>query len=764
MKAKIIDFVLKKPWMSIGLCLAFVFAMVPGATLIKQDFGSKIWYSKNDPLIKSLEHFERTFGSDEFVGIVLHSDNGFLNAKALEQIRTITDKSWLIKDVIRVDSLANHMVSQAQGDDLLIEKMIPDSEISKETVDRVRSNLEKDKVLKGYLVDDDFKMAVLIARLRPVFDDEQLAFDQIVENTQQIIDTTDLSAFDRAEVIGTIKVTDSYRIVSNSDLAMVLPVMLLLVIIFLFYNFRSLEAVLLPFSILFLSTAATFGLEGYLGYSFNNLTSAIPGILLAITIADTVHLLATFYKAYYQVNDFDKAIRIALEKNIGPTFMTSVSTSIGFFTLGTSDIVPIRDLGVLSGFGTMVAWLLTIFFLPCVFKLIPNHILEKTKIKTKKPFITKERSAVAVSWLNKLKWPIVIGFISFTVLSGYLSTKNRINSDPLEYFRDSVPVKQTYDFMRDQLGAAGGPEIVIHSGEVDGVKDPAFLKKVEEFDRWITQNVPTVKSSISILSIIKDLNQNFNGGDERFYVLPETRDLIAQFLFLYSMNLPQGLGLNNRVSNDFENLRLSVTWNIPDSHRAVKQIDRINDKAKKLGLHAYVSGQMPLYHRLNGYVVNTFFDSMGLAIILVTLFMIIIFKSLKLGMISMFPNVIPLTIGGALMYFSGSDVDISAAIDYSVCLGVVVDDTIHFLFDYNRQRKLGLNPFDAIVEVITNTGPALILTTVILAIGFGLFIFSNFMPNVNFGIYCALIFLVALIVDLIFLPALLLLPYKEKTA
>jgi predicted RND superfamily exporter protein len=228
------------------------------------------------------------------------------------------------------------------------------------------------------------------------------------------------------------------------------------------------------------------------------------------------------------------------------------------------------------------------------------------------------------------------------------------------------------------------------------------------------------------------------------------------------MNLPEGLDINNRVTSDFETMRLSVMWNIPDAHRSVIEIDKINAKAKEMGLNAYVSGQMPLYHRLNAYVVQTFVSSMSLAIVLVAVFMIWILRSFKMGMFSMIPNVIPLTFGGAIMYLNKTDIDLGAAINYSVCLGVVVDDTIHFLFDYNRRRKSGFSIHESITQVFVQTGPALILTTIILTVGFGLFYFSEFVPNINFGLYCAIIFIFALVMDIIFLPALLLLNHRKS--
>jgi uncharacterized protein len=754
----LIELILKYPRRWLWLSLVFIFSFIPGLLMLKSDYGSRIWYNQADPLIQALNKFERNFGNDEFIGYVLYDQDGVFTEKQMLQLRELTQNAWTIQDVVRVDSLANSLVTDVSGDDFKVSKLLPDGSFD---VDKIKNYALSEKNLRGTYVDEKGQMLLVYARLRPIFE-QNLNYQDIVLSAQNILNQTNLSEFEMVDLFGTAKVTDAYREVNNRDIAKLLPFMLLMVLAFLWWNFKSIEAVLIPFAVLGLSVLASFGLMGYLGLKFNNLSSCIPGILLAISIADTVHVLSNFYKNFQSQQDFNLALRESLIKNFSPTLFTSLSTAIGFATLLTSSIIPIRDLGVIAGFGTLVAWLLTIFMLPGLFSYIPTSWILKTKVrKTSFLNVTHHQASKFVSFLFIYRFIIVASVVVLSVSGIYLSSKNIVNSDPLEYFDKKVPVRKTYDFIRDQLKSVGGPEIVIHSGAADGVKNPQFLRKVEEFEQWILSNVNTAKSVHSLVHVIKDLNQKFNQNQSEYYVIPSSQELVAQYLFLYTMNLPEGLDLNNRVTADFETMRLTVMWNIPDAHRSVIEIDKINAKAQEMGLNAYVSGQMPLYHRLNGYVVQTFVSSMSLAIILVALFMIWILRSVKMGLFSMIPNVIPLTFGGAIMYLNKTDIDLGAAINYSVCLGVVVDDTIHFLFDYNRRRKSGLSIHESITQVFVQTGPALVLTTVILTVGFGLFYFSEFVPNINFGLYCAIIFIFALIMDIIFLPALLLLNHRK---
>ena len=755
----LIEVILKNPRRCLWISILFILAFLPGLFMLQSDYGSRIWYNQQDPLIQALNKFERNFGNDEFIGYVLFDQDGVFSEKQLLQLRQLTQNAWKIQDVVRVDSLANSLVTEVSRDDFKVSKLLPEESLQ---IEQIKNHALGDKNLRGTYVDEQGKMLLVYARLRPIFD-QNLNYQQVVLSAQSILDQTNVSEFELVDLFGTAKVTDAYREVNNRDIAKLLPFMLLMVLAFLWWNFKSIEAVLIPFVVLGLSVLASFGLMGFLELKFNNLSSCIPGILLAISIADTVHILSNFYKNFQTHLDFNLALRESLVKNFAPTLFTSLSTAIGFATLLSSSIIPIRDLGVIAGFGTMVAWLLTIFMLPGLFSFIPASWILKTKVrKTSFLNINYDQSKAFVDWIFRSRfWIVSIVFI-LSITAIYLSSKNIVNSDPLEYFDKKVPVRKTYDFIREQLKSVGGPEIVIHAGVPDGVKNPEFLRKVEQFEEWILQNVNTAKSVHSLVHVIKDLNQKFNQNKSDYYLIPSSQELVAQYLFLYTMNLPEGLDINNRVTSDFETMRLSVMWNIPDAHRSVIEIDKINAKAKEMGLNAYVSGQMPLYHRLNAYVVQTFVSSMSLAIVLVAVFMIWILRSFKMGMFSMIPNVIPLTFGGAIMYLNKTDIDLGAAINYSVCLGVVVDDTIHFLFDYNRRRKSGFSIHESITQVFVQTGPALILTTIILTVGFGLFYFSEFVPNINFGLYCAIIFIFALVMDIIFLPALLLLNHRKS--
>ena len=258
------------------------------------------------------------------------------------------------------------------------------------------------------------------------------------------------------------------------------------------------------------------------------------------------------------------------------------------------------------------------------------------------------------------------------------------------------------------------------------------------------------------------MNQILNNDDPNFYLIPDKQSTIAEILLLASMESNSGQTFNQRYSGDYKKIRFTIFWNLDDSKINMEWYERIDKKTKELGLNSIITGKNSLGNRMNNYIVSTFITSMGIAIVLIFIVLSILFNSIKLGLFSLIPNVFPVFIGTGLMSFNSHSIEAGAVLVCAVCLGISVDDTIHLMLNYLRNLREGLNKKEALKEVVAHTGVALIVTTVILAVGFGVFIFADFIPNIRFGAYSATVLVMALTIDLIFLPALLLLRSKSS--
>ena len=242
------------------------------------------------------------------------------------------------------------------------------------------------------------------------------------------------------------------------------------------------------------------------------------------------------------------------------------------------------------------------------------------------------------------------------------------------------------------------------------------------------------------------------------------REAVAQQYLLYTMSLPQGMDLNDRVSVKNDAIRVTSSWNIHDSATVLEKIDEVQEKAKSLTLDTTITGKGQLWQRMNPYVVKTFVTSITAAVILMSLLMVGVFRSFALGMLAMVPNVFPLLLGAALIWLIGQDLDMGAILAFSFCLGIAVDDTVHFMANYAAQIRKGATPNEAIASILSHTAPALVITTIVLVVAFGAFLFADFLPNRNFGLFVSVILSMALITDLTLLPALLMRRDAERAA
>ncbi|MCJ8347492.1 MMPL family transporter, partial [bacterium] len=702
--------------------------------------------------------FERRFGNDDNVVVVMRSPSGIFDKSSASTLIKLSEDMWQIPDVIRVDSLSNYNWTHADGDELIIEPMLPDDmELTKELLNQRKAVSLGDEVLPGYLVSQDGTIALVIATLRPALVKE-INYETVITKTRELLEAYNGKEDHTFGITGGAAVNDAFRESTQEDLSKILPMLLAAVTFILLCIFRNLSGIILPFLVIIFSLLSSLGFAGYMGVKLNNLTSFLPSILIGIGIADSIHILVTWYRYRQSGEDRKTAVYTTLIKDIKPTFLTSLSTSIGFFSLIGSPVVPTINLGLLAGVGSMIAWILTMTILPPILLLVPIKVSSNKKqeevlrvsdwIKSYVKLLKRQRTAV-----------LSVFFIALGAAAFY-GLKNYVNSDTFEYFTDDVPLKIANKMVEEHVGWATTLDMVIDSGVPDGIKEPKFLKKVAELQDWIEAK-EYVSSATSIVDIVKATNRSLNEGKQSHYKIVDSKEAIAQELFLYTMSLPQGMDLNNRMTLDQQMLRMTITWKLKTDTESLAAMKEFENKAKELGINGYMAGKYRLWKSLGYSVVTTFFQSILGALVLVSILMMLTFGSVKLGLLSLIPNLAPIVFGGGIMYFSGIFLDIGTALVASVCLGIAVDDTIHILSGFDHYRKKGLSKEDAMGRVLSETGGALMITTLILVLGFGTYIMGSFVPNVHFGSMVATILSIALFTDLTLLPALLLTKDKE---
>ncbi|MCP4911490.1 MAG: MMPL family transporter [Oligoflexia bacterium] len=764
--------IVENPLKSITLSIVLLCVFLPGLLNFQARWSSRIWFDPDHPMLTKLDRFEKTFGNDQYVSIGLSRKDGLFNQTSLALIQELTEKMWFIDDVIRVESMANYNKIQADGDDINISRFLEDGKLqfSAEELSSLRKSAVTDDVMPEFYVSKDTTFTLIFGYLKPSIEKDP-NFETVIAQTRKLV-AEYKAKYPGHEyyITGAAAGNDSFREISESDNQRLIPFMVLFIFILLYIQFRSFITMVAPLGLMGITVAATYGFMGELGITFNSMLAAIPGVLLAICVADAVHVFNSFFHFRTIGENSKKSIELALIKNFSPTLLTSITTTVSFFSITLSEIAPIRDLGILCGFGTMFAWLMTYTAIGAIVSLFSQR-LDKGELKVLNwgkivddKIKRDDNNYIATKlaeFVFKFRWPIIIIFVGFVGISLKIALQNEVNSDPIKYFHEKVPVRIAYDVTANKMGGLRGIELVADAGVAEGIKDPQFLKRLEAYIAHIKKDEDITKVK-SILEIIKKMNQVLNQNDPSFYAIPEKQKTVAEILFFYTMGLPEGMSINNQFSLDNRRLRLRVTWMLESSKESEAKSKWLEAQAKKFDLNITSEGNAPIYLSMNSLVVKSFFRSMAMALCLVSILLFIVYRDFLVSLLGMLPNLIPLTFGGALMELLDKPIDIGTSIVSTVCLGIAVDDTIHFINSYKNYRSLGHDPVTAVKETLMVTGKALCLTTVLLVVGFGSFVFADFVPNRNFGMLCSLILFLALVTDLIFLPAILFVSEKKE--
>jgi len=754
----------------IGLTLGIMLFLSLGLVKFESKNDVRIWFKPNDPKLDSLNYLEKTFGNDETLVIAINlpddQKGDLFSPEYIKVIQEITKSAWQIPQVLRVESITNNNHITSIDDDIIVEPLIGDNITSEQLLEKKKIALN-DKSIKGYLIDEKARLALVFAHLIPS-NVEKLRYKQIINSAKKITEKYKDTPL-QFHFTGKASLNYAFEEVSMGDVKTILPLLFFLLLGYLYYIFRSFKAMVLPLFLVSICVTATLGLGFWFGIHFSAILAILPIILVAIGIADSVHVMVNFFQFRGAGNDIKKAIELTIHKNFIPTFLTSFSTSVGLFSLMTTQLVPIKHLGLLAGIGCMLAWLFTILFLVPLLYLIPYEvppIFIKSTEDSNGESKTKQFIKKYYHFLQVNRWPIFVIFFGITAFAIYTGKDVRTNADPDSYFSDSSSIAKANNVVKKYIGGSAGPDLILDAGGPDKAKDPVFLKKVASFNDWL-RSLPPVNNTVSILDVLKKMNKVLHQNKEEFYKIPETTSQVGQYLFLYTLSVPPGMDINDRISLDYSATRISLLWTVYDTTNWAIYRDKIKAKAKELGLSLTIAGKANVFQDMIDYVVDTFIRSIFMAMAFVSILLMIFFRSIKVGLISLIPNLMPLCFGAATMGLFNMDLNLGTSLVASVCLGIAVDDTIHFLSNYLKNRDKGMGPEENMTLIFRYTGSALIITTLILSSAFGLYIFGDFLPNVNFGILCSVTLMSALVIDLIFLPAFLLIvdrtvSFKEK--
>ncbi len=745
--------IVARPYLILVVALLLIAGCFSGARLLTTDFTYRAFFAPDDPLRQQVERFEATFGNDDSVIVLIHSPSGILDESSINVILQATERMWLVPDVVRVDSLSNYRWVRAKGDDILVDAMIPEEGFGDEAIRTARTDaILSDRLIPDYLLSKDLKTSMVVGFVRNA---QETAVEPttVIEAVRKIVADLDDSEH-QFYITGRMAVMAGLQESAQSDMGSILPFVLGTIVLILAVAFLRPGAIFITLLLIVGSIISTMGVSGWMGMRISNITAMVPQFILAIGVAASVHVIMGYYRERKRGTTVRDAARITLQQNFLPTLLTALSTALAFISFTVTDISAISNLGVMVGIGTLIAWVLTYILVGSLLVILPNLKLKFGLLGAPKEEKFEPVMRRLMERVHAFRIPIVFVTVALSIGAISIAASNSINTNPFRFFDKTFWLRQSSDFAEANLRGSQGMEVVLHTRVADGIKEPAFLQKAEALQNWISEQ-PFVARTVSVIDFVKQTNQALHEDNSDYYTLPNTKREMAELLFLYSLNLPEGLDISNRVSVQNDQMRISVRWTLYDSAAATEWAERIEAKARQLGLEAETTGKMLLMQRMNGYVSKSLFLSLGIAVALISLLLLAVFRSVRLGVASLLANALPLSIGAGVLALMGRDFDTGAVIALSVCFGVAVDDTIHLLQAIRASKAT--NQREAIAKGLAKVLPAITLTTLILMVGFGAFMLGDFVPNQNFGLMAITIIGSAWLLDVFFLPAFLML-------
>ncbi|EJI1279340.1 MMPL family transporter [Vibrio vulnificus] len=712
-----------------------------------------IFFDGSNAQLQAFDEIQTTFAKTDNIALVLAPKSGdVFDQRTLTQIQEMTEQAWQVPYSSRVDSLANYQHTEAVDDDLLVEDLLYQSyPLTAERIAKVRTIAMSEPLLVNALVSEKGDVAVINITMQMPGVDETAEVNEVVAYVEQMLshyraqypDVTIYKA-------GIIAMNHSFAMAAQNDSATLVPTMLLVILVFLTLMLRSFLSVLATLVVIIGAIVATLGIVGWAGMFLHVASVNVPTLIMTLAVADCVHVIASMRHFMRQGMPKAQAIHRSVTLNFVPIIITSVTTAIGFLMMNMSDSPVLRDFGNLSALGVMIACVLSVSLLPALLNLLPVRFSAKQAAKSSD---IMDKLADLVVHRRNVLLPLSIVVIAG---SAALIPYNKVNDESVKYFDTSSEFRQAADFMEQRISGMTTMSIAIKTHQSQGIASPEFLAVLGEFTHWLREQ-PETDHVASLSDIYKRLNKNMHGDDNAYYALPAERELAAQYLLLYEMSLPFGLDLNNQVNVDKSSVKLQLTVKNLGSVELVALEERIYQWFASHAPQYQVVASSPslMFAHIGETNMASMLSTLPITLILISALMIFALRSWRLGMISLVPNIAPAVIGFGLWALISGEINLGLSVVVTLTLGIVVDDAVHFLAKYQHARKAGQNAEQAVRYAFHTVGRALWITTVVLVAGFSVLAMSQFRLNSDMGQLSAIVIFVALVIDFVLLPSLL---------
>ncbi len=748
-------------WLVVLVSLGVAVAVGAGARhlYLKNDY--RVFFGDDNPQLQAFEALQAIYTKDDNIMFVLeHGENSVFSPPYLEAVQWLTEEAWKLPYATRVDSVTNFQHSYAEEDDLVVGDLVEDpASMTVEDLARVKEIALAEPMLRNRLVGDNDHVVGINAILTLPEEDPNEAVEAATAARELVDQFHERFPDFPVYLTGMVMLNNAFAESSMRDLGGLVPLMYGGIAITMLLLLRSVSGTLATFAVIILSSVVALGFMGSIGFPITPPSASAPTIITTLAIADSIHILVSLLYYLRQGRSKHAAIVESLRVNFQPVMLTSLTTAIGFLSMNFSDAPPFRHLGNVVAVGVVAAWFFSVGFLPAALAILP--------IRAPKGSTSKSGGFDRwVTFLIHRRRSTLLASVTVVVLLASFIPRIILDDRWVDYFAERIAFRTDTDFVVSNLTGIYNIEYSLGGGESGGISEPEYLNHLDGFSEWLREQ-DEVLQVVTLSDTLKRLNKNLNGDDPAFYRIPESRELAAQYLLLFEMSLPYGLDLNNQINVDKSASRLTVSLGDISTAKLRDFIQRTDAwQADNLPdyMQAEASSPSVMFAHISKRNIDSMLGGTVLALFLISFLLALALRSLRYGTLSLVPNLVPAIMGfgawGALV----GNIGMSLSVVTGMTLGIVVDDTVHFLSKYLRARREdGLEVEDAVRFAFQSVGRALVNTTIILVVGFCILSLSPFRLNSWMGQLTAIVITMALVADFVLLPVILL-TFDRKTS
>lgn len=731
-----------------ALILLGALAFAPLADITRIDNDITAWFSKEDPVYKDYERFRSEFGGTRNLIVAIEADSAdrLFSRETLRFIEQVTGDIERVETVQRVASLATATIVEAMPDGLDVRPLLENADT--QSPDDVRRRALKDDLIRGDLVSEDARVTAIVVS----FDEDRI--DEVRAGViQRIHDVVDpkLPAGVRAYYNGSLEISETYNRVTLDNQRKFIPPIMLFTFGAIYLSFRSVRKTLLASVAIGSSVLWTLGLYTLMGFTYNVLSSMLAPLVTVLAIADDVHIMQHWDEVRRR-GDNEFAFKRTVAHLLAPLFGASATTALGMLSLATSDVMAVKSFGIGAAVGIMVDFVLSVVLMPTLLTFVKP---ETTEAPHERYLVGPMKRIARLSCAHPRRVLAVSLIVAAVAILGLM--RLRVDTNHIHFFSRNHPLGQSAAVIDRQLAGIYSFQIMLE-GPADSLKTPEALRRIDALEGEL-RKFREVRKVTSVADYVKRINKELNDGRPDANVIPADADTVAQELFVFALGGEGRHELERVVASDYSRAQITVKLQSMSSDVVLQMIEESERKAREIfagsGISTMATGSGKLFSTLDHYLVVSQLSSFAMAFVTVFAVIFMVFRSFRFGLLTIPPNLLPVLSVLGFMGYLDISMNVATIMLASIALGVVDDDTIHFINRYRREVAAGATTDEAIQTATAHEGRASLTTAIINSFGYGVLLLSEYKPTAWFGGLLALTMAVAFLAEVFILPALI---------